>query len=38
MAYNDGNSVGFFNPSEKTFQQKNVILLNGITTQYRNML
>ena len=38
MAYKGGYIIGFFNPSEKTCKQKNVILLNGITTQYRNML
>ena len=38
MAYKGGYIVGFFNPPEKTSQQKNAILLNGITIQYRNML
>ena len=37
-AYKGGYIVGFFNPSEKTCQQKNIILMNGIAIQYRNML
>ena len=38
MAYKGGYIVGFFNPPEKTCQQKNIILMNEITIQYRNML
>ena len=38
MAYKCDYIVGFFNPPEKPCQQKNVILLNGITIHYRNML
>ena len=33
-----GCYIGFFHAPEKTCQQKNVILMNRIANQYKNML
>ena len=40
MAHKGGYIAGFINPPKKnlTCQQKNVILMNEIAIQYRNML
>ena len=38
MAYKGGYIVGFFNPPEENLPAENVILLNGITIHYRDML
>ena len=38
MAYKGGYIAGFINPPKKNLPTKNVILMNEIAIQYRNML
>ena len=38
MGYKGAYIIGFFSKPEKTCKQKNVIPMNGIAIQYRNML
>ena len=38
MIYKGGYIIGFYNPLEKHLPAENVIPMNGIAIQYRNML
>ena len=38
MSYKGYYIVGFFKPLKNTYQQKNIILMNVIAIQYRNLL